>query len=141
MLINFYCFTSHACYFRLEIYNKTIIGFTLWFSPLEMYNITIRNYAIMTIRHFSVFAKHFLYLYGLCYAETQCNILIIVILLQPEMERHLNSGSGRAKTAGALAGLRPFGAQPYLLLKVSLKYSLHSLCYIYYKRNIKHFPY
>ena len=40
MLINFYCFTSHVYYFRLEIYDKTIIEFSLWFSPLEMYNKT-----------------------------------------------------------------------------------------------------
>ena len=33
----FYGFTSHVYYFRLEIYNKTIIEFSLWFSPLEMY--------------------------------------------------------------------------------------------------------
>ena len=39
MLINFYCFTSYVYYFWLEIYDKTIIGFSLWFSPLEMYNI------------------------------------------------------------------------------------------------------
>ena len=37
----FYGFTSHVYYFRLEIYNKTIIEFSLWFSPLEMYNKTI----------------------------------------------------------------------------------------------------
>ena len=43
MLINFYCFTSHVhvYYFRLDIYDKTIIEFGLWFSPLEMYNPTI----------------------------------------------------------------------------------------------------
>ena len=41
MLINFYCFTSHVYYFRLEIYDKTIIEFSLWFSPLKMYNKTI----------------------------------------------------------------------------------------------------
>ena len=41
MLINFYCFTSHVYYFRLEVYNITIIEFSLWFSPLEMYNKTI----------------------------------------------------------------------------------------------------
>ena len=33
----FYCFTSHVYYFRLEIYSKTIIGFSFWFFPLEMY--------------------------------------------------------------------------------------------------------
>ena len=36
----FYGFTSHVYYFRPEIYNKTIIEFSLWFSPLEMYNKT-----------------------------------------------------------------------------------------------------
>ena len=38
MLINFYCFTSHVYYFWFEIYDKTIIKFSLWFFPLEMYN-------------------------------------------------------------------------------------------------------
>ena len=40
MSIIFYCFTSHVYYFRLKIYNKfkTIIGFSFWFFPLEMYN-------------------------------------------------------------------------------------------------------
>ena len=37
MLIIFYCFTSHVYYFQVKIYNKTIIGFSLWVSPLEMY--------------------------------------------------------------------------------------------------------
>ena len=32
---------SHVYYFRLEIYNKTIIAFSFWFFPLEMYNKTI----------------------------------------------------------------------------------------------------
>ena len=41
MSIIFYCFTSHVYYFQLKIYNKTIIGFSLWFSLLEMYNKTI----------------------------------------------------------------------------------------------------
>ena len=36
----FYGFASHVYYFRLEIYNKTIIEFSLWFSPPEMYNET-----------------------------------------------------------------------------------------------------
>ena len=35
MLINFYCFTSHVYYFRLEICNKTITEFSLWFSLLK----------------------------------------------------------------------------------------------------------
>ena len=35
MLINFYCFTSHVYYCRLEIYGKTIIEFSLWFSSLK----------------------------------------------------------------------------------------------------------
>ena len=29
---------SQVYYFQLKIYNKTIIGFSLWFSRLEMYN-------------------------------------------------------------------------------------------------------
>ena len=32
--------------FRLEIYNKTIIGFSLWFSPLKMYNKTIIGFSL-----------------------------------------------------------------------------------------------
>ena len=38
MLISIYRFTSHVYNFRLEIHDKTIIEFSLWFSPLEMYN-------------------------------------------------------------------------------------------------------
>ena len=42
MLIIFYCSTSHVYLFQLKIHNyETIIGFSLWFSPLEMYNETI----------------------------------------------------------------------------------------------------
>ena len=46
MLIIFLLFYSHVYYFQLKIfYNyKTITGFSLWFSPLEMYNkIIIRS--------------------------------------------------------------------------------------------------
>ena len=55
-----------------------------------------RNYAIIiTITHFlkntPVFAKYSLYLYGLYYIETQSNILIIVILLQPELENDIST--------------------------------------------------
>ena len=39
-----------------------------------------------------VFAKHSLYLYGLYYAETQSNILIIVILPQPVHSPKLSHG-------------------------------------------------
>ena len=35
MLINFYCFTSHVYYFRLEIYDKTIIEYSLCFFHLK----------------------------------------------------------------------------------------------------------
>ena len=53
MLINFYCFTSHVYYFRLQIYDKTIIEFSLWFSPLEMYNKTIINVPLPLMPHLS----------------------------------------------------------------------------------------
>ena len=47
-----------------------------------------KNCAIITnmpfLKNMPVFAKHSLYLYGLYYTETQSNILIIIILLQPE---------------------------------------------------------
>ena len=39
-----------------------------------------------------VFAKHSLYLYGLYYAETQSNILIVVILPQPVHSPKLSHG-------------------------------------------------
>ena len=54
-----------------------------------------RNYAIITITHnflkkHTVLAQHeliiFVYIYGLYSTETQSNILIIVILLQPKLE-------------------------------------------------------
>ena len=47
-----YCFTSHVYYFRLEIYNKTIIGFTLWFFPLEMFNITIIGFSFCDMQNY-----------------------------------------------------------------------------------------
>ena len=54
-----------------------------------------RNDSIITITHFlkntPVFVKHSLYLYDLYYTETQSNILIIVILLQPEQENDIST--------------------------------------------------
>ena len=54
MLINFYCFTSHVYYFRLEIYDKTIIEFSLWFSPLEMYNKAIIGFGFCDMQIINV---------------------------------------------------------------------------------------
>ena len=52
MLINFYCLTNHVYYFRLEIYDKTIIWFSLWFSPLEMYNKTIIGFGFCDMQNY-----------------------------------------------------------------------------------------
>ena len=52
MLINFYYFTSHVYYFWLEIYDKTIIKFSLWFSPLEMYNKTIIGFGFCDMQNY-----------------------------------------------------------------------------------------
>ena len=52
MLINFYCFASHVYYFRLEIYDKTIIEFNLWLSPLEMYNKTIIGFGFCDMQNY-----------------------------------------------------------------------------------------
>ena len=35
MLVNFYCFTSHVYYFRLEIYNKQSLNLFLGFLHLK----------------------------------------------------------------------------------------------------------
>ena len=51
MLIIFYCFSSYVYYFRLEIY-KTIIGFSLWFSPLEMYDKTIIGFGFCDMQDY-----------------------------------------------------------------------------------------
>ena len=50
----FYGFTSHVYYFRIEIYNKTITEFSLWFSALEMYNKTIIGFGFCKIINVSV---------------------------------------------------------------------------------------
>ena len=57
MLINFYCFTSHVYYFRLQIYDKTIIEFSLWFSPLEMYNKTIIGFGFCDMQNYQCLGK------------------------------------------------------------------------------------
>ena len=59
MLINFYCFTSHVYYFRLEIYDKTIIEFSLWFSPLEMYNKTITGFGFCDMQNYQCLGKSY----------------------------------------------------------------------------------
>ena len=43
---------AHVYYFRLEIYNKTIIEFSLWFSPLEMYNKTIIGFGFCDMQNY-----------------------------------------------------------------------------------------
>ena len=58
MLINFYCFTSHVYYFRLEIYNKTIIEFSLWFSHLEMYK-TIIGFSFCDMQNYQCLGKSY----------------------------------------------------------------------------------
>ena len=59
MLINFYCFTSHVCYFRLEIYDKTIIEFSLWFSSLGMYNKTIIGFGFCDMQNYQCRGKSY----------------------------------------------------------------------------------
>ena len=56
----FYGFTSHyVYYFRLEIYNKTIIEFSLWFSPLEMYNKTIIGFGFCDMQNYQCLGKSY----------------------------------------------------------------------------------
>ena len=57
MLINLYCFTSLVYYFRLEIYDKTIIEFSLWFSPLEMYNKTIIGFGFCDMQNYQCLGR------------------------------------------------------------------------------------
>ena len=59
MLINFYCFTSHVSYFRLETYDKTIIELSLWFSPLEMYNKTITGFGFCDMQNYQSLGKSY----------------------------------------------------------------------------------
>ena len=54
MLIIFYCFTSHVYHFRLEIYNKTIIGFSFCFFPLEMFNKTIIGFGFCDMKNYHI---------------------------------------------------------------------------------------
>ena len=61
MLVNFYCFTSHVYYFRFEIYiDKTTIEFSLWFSPLEMYNKTIIGFDFCDMQSYQCLGKSYL---------------------------------------------------------------------------------
>ena len=55
----FYGFTSHVYYFRLEIYNKTIIEFSLWFSPLEMYNKAIIGFGFCDMQNYQCLGKSY----------------------------------------------------------------------------------
>ena len=55
----FYCFTSHVYYFRLEIYNKTIIGFSFCFFPLEMYNKTIIGFGFCGMQDYQCLGKNY----------------------------------------------------------------------------------
>ena len=71
--------------------------------------LSVYNYAFP--KEYTSFCKVF----TLYYTRTQCNILIIIILLQPKLEND-HFGSVQAKTATALAGLWPSGAQPYCQL-------------------------
>ena len=55
----YYGFASHVYYFRLEIYNKTIIEFSLWFSPLEMYNKTIIGFGFCDMQNYQCLGKSY----------------------------------------------------------------------------------
>ena len=59
MLVIFYCFTSHVYYFQLKIYSKTIIGFSLWFSPLEMYIKTIIRFGFCDMPNYQCLGKSY----------------------------------------------------------------------------------
>ena len=59
MLINFCCFTSHVYYFRLDIYDKTIIEFSLWFSSPEMYNKTIIGFGFCDMQNYQCLGKSY----------------------------------------------------------------------------------
>ena len=59
MLINFYCFTSHVYYFRLEVCDKTIIEFSLWFSPLEMFNGTNIRFGFFDMQNYQCLGKSY----------------------------------------------------------------------------------
>ena len=52
-------FTGHVYYFRLEIYNKTIIGISLCFSPLEMYNKTIIGFGFCDTQNYQCLGKSY----------------------------------------------------------------------------------
>ena len=78
MLINFYCFTSHVYYFRLEIYDKTIIEFSLWFSPLELYNKTIIGFGFCDMQNYQCLGKSYIELYrSWNHAGEKINVYVI----------------------------------------------------------------
>ena len=58
MLINIYCFTSHVYYLRLQIYDKTITEFSLWFAPLEMYK-TIIGFGFCDMQDYQCLGKSY----------------------------------------------------------------------------------
>ena len=64
MLIVFYCFKSHVYYFQLKIYNKTIIGFSSWFSPLEMYNKTITGFGFCDMQNYQCLGMSYQLAFG-----------------------------------------------------------------------------
>ena len=56
MLIIFCYFSYVNHYFRLEIYNKTIIGFSFWFFPLELYK-TIIVFGLCDMQNYQCFGR------------------------------------------------------------------------------------
>ena len=60
MLITFYCFTNPVYYIQLEIYNKTIIEYSLWFSPLEMYSKTIIGFGFCDMPNYQCLGKSYI---------------------------------------------------------------------------------
>ena len=51
--------TSHVYYFRLETYNKTIIGFCFWFFPLELYNRTIIGFGFCHMQNYQCLGESY----------------------------------------------------------------------------------
>ena len=49
-----------AYYLWLEIHNKTIIGFSFWFSPFEMYNKTIIGFDFCDMQNYQCLDKSYL---------------------------------------------------------------------------------
>ena len=44
---------------RLEIYNKTIIGFSFWFFSFELYNKTIIGFGFCDIQDYQCLGKNY----------------------------------------------------------------------------------